>query len=235
MQENTHGVRADSARRQFLQTALTSALVGVVAQAGIELAAPERLGAQTNLSPDAALEQLLAGNQRFAANQLTSIEHDLAVLKDKTADKQEPFAAVLSCADSRVPVELIFDQTIGHIFVTRVAGNIVTPEMIASLEYGVAVLRVKALVVLGHSGCGAVKAAIKADTVPGQISALYAPLRQAVEQSGGNVDKAIGANAKIQAELLRTSSTVIRDAVKAGKLKVESGVYDLASGKVTLG
>jgi Carbonic anhydrase len=90
--------------------------------------------AQTNLTPDAALQELLAGNQRFAANQLTSIEHDLTILKAHTVDKQEPCAAVLSCADSRVPVELIFDQTIGQIFVTRLAGNIVTPEIIASLN-----------------------------------------------------------------------------------------------------
>jgi carbonic anhydrase len=196
--------------------------------------APEEANAQVNLSPDAALQELLAGNQRFAANQLASIAHDLSILKEHTVDKQEPFAAVLACADSRVPVELVFDQTIGHIFVTRVAGNIVTPEIIASLEYGVAALGVRTLVVLGHSSCGAVKAAMKADTVPGQISALYQHLRQAVEQSNGNLDRAIGANAKIQAELLRTSSTVIRDAAKAGKLKVEAGVYDLATGKVTL-
>jgi carbonic anhydrase len=224
----------DSSRRQFLQAFLSTAVVGVAAQTGIELAAPEYLCAQTNMSPDAALQALLAGNQRFAANQLTSIEHDLTMLKDKTVAKQEPFAGVLSCADSRVPVELVFDQTIGHVFVTRVAGNLVTPEIIASLEYGVAVLSIKALLVLGHSGCGAVKAAMKADTVPGQISALYKHLQQAVAQSGGDFDKAIKANTKIQADLLRTSSTVIRDAVKAGKLKVEAGVYDLATGKVTL-
>ena len=224
----------ESGRRHFLHSVLSSAVLGVAAEAGIDLAIPGKLSAQTNLSPDAALQELLAGNQRFAANQLTSIEHDLSILKERTVNKQEPFAAVLSCADSRVPVELIFDQTIGHIFVTRVAGNVVTPEIIASLEYGVAVLGVKALVVLGHSACGAVKAAMKADAVPGQISTLYPPLRQAVEQSGGNFEKAIEANAKIQAELLRTSSTVIRDALKSGKLKVESGVYDLATGKVTL-
>jgi carbonic anhydrase len=223
-----------SRRRQFLQTILSSAVVGFAAQAGIELASPEKLSAQTNLSPDAALHELLAGNQRFAANQLKSVEHDLTVLKEHTVEKQEPFAAVLACADSRVPVELVFDQTIGHIFVTRVAGNIVTPEIIGSLEYGVAVLGVKTLVVLGHSNCGAVKAAMKADTVPGQISTLYPHLRQAVEQSDGNLSKAIEANAKIQAELLRTSSTVIRDAVKVGKLKVEAGDYDLATGRVTL-
>jgi len=227
-------IQSGSGRRRFFQTALAGAVAGLAARAGFDLAVPEKVVAQSNLSPDAALQELLTGNQRFAANQLTSIEHDLTILKEKTADKQEPFAAVLSCADSRVPVELVFDQTIGHIFVARVAGNLVTPEIIGSLEYGVGVLGVKALVVLGHSGCGAVKAAMKADSVPGQISSLYPHLRQAVEQSGGSFDKAIDANAKIQAELLRTSSTVIRDAVKAGKLKVEAGVYDLATGKVTL-
>jgi carbonic anhydrase len=228
------GVHTDSCRRQFLQAVLSSAVVGVAIQTGIELVTPEKLSAQTGLDPDAALQQLLAGNQRFAANQLTSIEHDLTILKEHTVGKQEPFAAVLACADSRVPVELVFDQTIGHIFVTRVAGNIVTPEIIASLEYSVAVLGVKTLLVLGHSNCGAVKAAMKADTVPGQISSLYPHLRQAVEQSGGSFDKAIEGNTKIQAELLRTSSTVIRDAVKAAKLNVEAGVYDLATGRVTL-
>jgi carbonic anhydrase len=223
-----------SGRRQFLQAACSGAVVGIAAQAGVDFASPAMVTAQTDLSPDAALQELLAGNQRFAANQLTSFEHDLTILKERTAGKQEPFAAVLSCADSRVPVELIFDQTIGHIFVTRVAGNFVTPEIIGSLEYGVAVLGVKALLVLGHSGCGAVKAALKADTVPGQISTLYPPLRQAVEQSDGNFEKAIETNAKIQAELLRTSSTVIRDAVRAGKVEVAAGVYDLATGKVGL-
>jgi carbonic anhydrase len=232
--ENKASVQTASGRRNFLRTILSSAVVGVAAQSAVEFAAPTKLSAQTTLSPDAVLQELLAGNQRFTTNQLTSFEHDLTILKDKTVSKQEPFAAVLSCADSRVPVELIFDQTIGHIFVTRVAGNIVTPEIIASLEYGVAVLGVKVLVVLGHGGCGAVKAAMKADTVPGQISSLYPLLRQAVEQSGGDFEKAIVANTKVQADLLRTSSTVIRDAYKGGSLKVESGVYDLATGKVTL-
>ena len=226
---------ADADRRQFLRAVVSSTAVGVAAQVGMNLVSPARLSAQSNLSPDAALQEMLAGNQRFAANQLTSVEHDLVVLKERTADKQEPFAAVLSCADSRVPVELVFDQTIGHIFVTRVAGNVVTTEIIASLEYGVAVLGVKVLLVLGHSNCGAVKAAMKADTVPGQISALYPHLRRAVEQSRGELDQAIKANAKIQAELLRTSSTIIRDAYKSGKVKVEAGVYDLASGRVALG
>jgi carbonic anhydrase len=109
-----------------------------------------------------------------------------------------------------------------------------TPEVIAGLEYGVAVLGIKALLVLGHSGCGAVKAAMKADAAPGQISVLYQHLQPGVARSGGNIDKAIEANARIQAELLRTSSPVIRDAIKAGELKVEAAVYDLATGKVTV-
>lgn len=221
-------------RRRFLHSSVSAVVMGMAAQVGIELVAPAMLGAQTKLAPEAALHELLAGNERFAANQMTSVEHDLQVLKEHTADKQEPFAAVLACADSRVPVELIFDQTIGHIFVTRVAGNMVTPEIIASLEYGVAVLGVKVLLVLGHTSCGALKAAMKTDTVPGQISVLYKHLRPAVEKSGGSVDKAIQLNAEHQAALLRTSSTVIRDALKGGNLKVESGVYDLASGKVSL-
>ena len=224
----------DFGRRQFLRSAISSAALGVAAQAGIETTATQRLSAQTNLSPDAALQAMLAGNQRFALNRLTSIEHDLTILKEHTVEKQEPFAGVLSCADSRVPVELVFDQTIGHIFVTRVAGNIVTPEIVASLEYGVAVLGIKVLLVLGHSSCGAVKAAMKAESVPGQISSLYLQLHRAVEESAGNVDKAIEANTKIQAQLLRASSPVIREAVKGGTLKVESGVYDLATGKVSL-
>ena len=221
------------ARRQFLRNVLSGAVAGA-AVAGIEAALPRTLLAQAPLTPDAALRALMTGNERFENNQLTSVEHDLRILKENTVEKQEPFAAVLACADSRVPIELVFDQTIGHIFVTRVAGNIVTPEIIASLEYAVAVLGVKVLLVLGHTGCGAVKAAMKADVVPGQISALYQHIQSSVELSGGDFGKAIANNAKFQANLLRTSSTVVRDALKAAKVRVESGVYDLATGKVTL-
>jgi carbonic anhydrase len=218
----------------MLRTAVMGAGVGLAGAILVDFASPPVLDAQTSLSPADALQELIAGNQRCVANQLTSIQQDLEVLRSHTADKQEPFAAVLACADSRVPVELIFDQTIGRLFVARVAGNLVTPEIIASLEYAVAVLGVKAILVLGHSNCGAVKAAIKAEPVPGQISALYAPLHLAVEHSHGDLARAIEINAGVQAELLRTSSTVIRDGVKAGKVSVTSGVYDLATGKASL-
>jgi carbonic anhydrase len=190
--------------------------------------------AQTSLGPDQALKRLMDGNGRFAAGKLTSFQEDLRVLKEKTAEKQEPFAAVLSCADSRVPVEIAFDQTIGHVFVTRVAGNIVTPEIIGSLEYGVAVLGTRILVVLGHGSCGAVSASISAKEVPGQISALYRHIRPAVDQAGSDLDAAIRANARIQARLLQDSSPVIAGAVKQGRLKVVAAYYALATGVVTL-
>jgi carbonic anhydrase len=221
-------------RREFLRNALSTVAAGAIVPTAVEMASPRILNVQTNLTAESALQELIAGNQRFSGNQLTSVQHDLDMLKDHTVEKQEPFAAILACADSRVPVELIFDQTIGHIFVARIAGNIVTPEIMASLEYGVAVLGIKVLLVLGHTNCGAVKAAMKADKVPGQISALYQHIQPAVAQSGGEVGKAIKLNASYQADLLRASSTVIKGAVEQGGLKVQAAVYDLATGKVAL-
>jgi carbonic anhydrase len=209
-------------------------LLGSIAAGAGLLAAPLHARAQTTLSPDAALEQLMAGNARFVAKQMTSFAEDLAILKQNTVAKQEPFAAVLSCVDSRVPVELLFDQTIGHVFVARVAGNICTPEIIASLEYGAAVLGTSAIVVLGHGGCGAVTATIEAKAAPGQISALYAPIRPAVEQAGPDPEAVIKANANIQAALLRTASPVIGDLIAQGRIKVVAAYYDLSSGQVSL-
>jgi carbonic anhydrase len=129
---------------------------------------------------------------------------------------------------------MVFDQSIGHIFVTRVAGNVVTPEIIASLEYGAAVLGTKVILVMGHGSCGAVKATIQAKEVPGQISALYPHIQPAVDQAGPNLEAATKANAKIQAALLREASTVISSLAKEGKLKVVAGYYDIASGAASL-
>jgi carbonic anhydrase len=207
--------------------------VGLIA-ANVDLAFPTTARAQSKLTPDAALAELVAGNKRFTANTMTAYEHDLTILKQHTEEKQEPFAAVLSCADSRVPIELIFDQTIGHIFVTRVAGNVATSEIIASLEYGAAVLGTKVILVIGHANCGAVKATIQAKAVPGQISALYPHIQPAVDQAGSDLEAATKANAKIQAALLRQASTVIAAQIKEGKLKVLPAYYDVGSGVVTL-
>lgn len=228
------GFRHQPARRRFLRLAAGGALMSWIARAGSELSFPQPVFAQSTLSPDAALAELMAGNKRFTTGSMTSHEHDLAILKQNTIDKQQPFAAVLSCADSRVPVELIFDQSIGHIFVTRVAGNVITPEIIASLEYGAAVLGTKVILVMGHAGCGAVKATIQGKEVPGQISALYPHIQPAVDQAGGNLEMAIKANVKIQAALLGESSTVIKGLAKEGKLKVVAAYYDIVTGGVTL-
>lgn len=185
-------------------------------------------------TPQEALKALMDGNARFVENRMTSLDEDLEIIRQDTEEKQEPFAAVLSCADSRVPPEFVFDQTIGRLFVTRVAGNIATPEIIASLEYGAAVLGVKVIMALGHGSCGAVSAAAAGKAAPGQISALYAPLRPAVMQGGPTVDGAIRANAKIQALLLADASPVLAGLVQQGKLLVVAAYYDIAKGRVTL-
>jgi carbonic anhydrase len=221
-------------RRRFLGGAPAAVAFAAAAVGGMELAGSRPVAAQTKMTPDEALNELMDGNARFASGHGTSCEHDLALLKEHNAEKQEPFAAVLSCADSRVPVELVFDQSIGHLFVTRVAGNIVTPEIIGSLEYGAAVLGTVALLVLGHAHCGAVKAAIAGKEVPGQISSLYAHIRPAVDQAGPDLEETVRVNAKIQASLLRKASPVLAGLIKEKRLKIGAGYYDLQSGKVTL-
>ncbi len=222
-----------TSRRRFLGMGMTAAVGGLLTS-GLELAVPSPVLAQSALSPAAALDELMAGNKRFVAGQLMGCGNNLAERRRSTAEKQEPFAAVLSCADSRVPDEIVFDKCIGDIFVTRVAGNMITPEIIGSLEYGAIVLGTKVILVMGHSNCGAVKATIHGESVPGQISSLFPHIQPAVDQAGTNLEAATKANAKIQATLLSQSSTVISGMVKENKLKVVAGYYDLASGVVTL-
>jgi carbonic anhydrase len=185
-------------------------------------------------TPEAALAALMAGNKRYVDARLRACSENLKTVLSETENHQAPFAAVLSCSDSRVPVELVFDQGVGRMFVGRVAGNIATPEIIASLEYGVAVLGTKAILVLGHGNCGAVSATMARTAAPGQISSLYAFIRPATEQAGGDLDKAIRINAKLQANLLAQSSPVLADAIAAKKLAVTPAYYDVGSGRVTL-
>jgi carbonic anhydrase len=219
-------------RRQLLRMGLT--LTAGLLTSGLELAFPSYSHAQSTLTPDEALAELMKGNKRFTSGRLTAQEQDLAILKQHTEQKQQPFAAVLSCADSRVPVELVFDQSIGHVFVTRVAGNVITPEIVASLEYGAVVLGTKVILVMGHSNCGAVKATIQGKEVPGQISALFPHIQPAVDQAGPDLELATKANAKIQSTLLRESSPVISELVKSGGVKVRAGYYDVGSGSLSL-
>jgi carbonic anhydrase len=227
----SHG-DSELSRRNLLQMGLTATGAALLA-GGLELGASSSAQAQSTLTPDAALNSLIEGNKRYVAGKLTG-QRDLAGQRQRTENKQEPFAAVLACADSRVPVELVFDQGIGQIFTTRVAGNVITPEIIGSLEYGAAVLGTKVILVLGHSNCGAVKATIHAEEVPGQISSLFPHIQPAVDEAGHDLVAATKANAKIQAKLLRQASTVIAGLVKSGGVKVTSGYYDVGSGTVAL-
>jgi carbonic anhydrase len=204
---------------------------GLIGAAGLR---PCAASAQTTISPDAALDRLMAGNSRYAAGAMTFSKADLAPQRARTVEKQEPFAAILACADSRVPVEIVFDQGIGQLFVTRIAGNVATSEIIASLEYGAAVLGTRVILVLAHQGCGAVKAAVSGEAAPGQISALYARLQPAVAQGHHDYEATAKLNAKIQADLLATSSPVLVDLVKAGRLKIAAGYYSLDTGAVKL-
>lgn len=225
--------QSNLSRRRMMQLGLAGAAAGLT-MGGFELAVPSLAEAQDTSTPDAALAELIAGNKRFSNVNLPSLQHDVEILKAHTVEKQEPFAAVLSCADSRVPVELVFDQSIGHLFVTRIAGNFVTPEIIGSLEYGAVVLGTKAILVMGHSNCGAVKATIQGKAVPGQISSLFPHIQPAIDQAGKDLEAATKANARNQAMLLSQASTVIAEMVKDGKIKVVAGYYDLASGVVTI-
>jgi carbonic anhydrase len=182
-------------------------------------------------TPDDALAALYAGNKRFSTGQLIAAHRDMDRVK-AIAPKQTPFAAFLGCADSRVPIEMVFDQGFGDLFVTRIAGNVATSENIGSLEFGTLLLGAKVLFVLGHTSCGAVAATLQGAEVPGQISGLFQHIRPAVRVAKGNLDFAVEENVRNQAQVLAESSPVIARLVKDGKLKVAGGVYDLASGVV---
>src|SRR5262245_3171748 len=200
--------------------------------------------AAANRDPDEILRALLEGNQRFAAGQASAPRRrpeDFAPL----AQGQAPTACVIGCADSRVPVEIAFDQGVGDVFVVRVAGNAVINAGVVvkgSIEYALAGLRAPLVVVLGRSACGAIKAALQhieaKDSLPGSIDGLVNLLKPIVARVKGKpgdlLDNAIRANVQAGVERLRTLEPILGPAVKRGKLKVVGGVYDLSSGRVTM-
>ncbi|MFY7920830.1 MAG: carbonic anhydrase [Gemmatimonas sp.] len=222
-------------RRQLLQR---TAAIGAGALFGTALSTllPSEAAAMP-LSPDvyrdpaAALAALYDGNSRFVKGEVMAPNRNMARLKEVAAG-QKPFAAFLGCADSRVPVEIVFDQGFGDVFVTRIAGNVADPAIIGSLEFGTEVLGAQVLYVLGHTKCGAVSATMAGNDVPGQISTLYQHLRRAAKESHGDLNKAITRNVELQAEILKEASPVIAKRVKAGTLVIAGGVYDLETGRV---
>ena len=201
-----------------------------------QLIAADPHALKSNLTPEQALKKLIEGNQRFVENKKINPDQDSIRVKE-IAQGQAPFAAILGCADSRVPSEIIFDQGLGDIFNVRIAGNIAMIEDVASEEYAIGVLGAPLLMVLGHERCGAVAAAIKGGNLPGVIESLVYAIQPAVTSTeglpGDRLTNAIKANVKLQVGRLLTS-TVISDAVKEGKLKVVGAYYDLDTGKVTL-
>lgn len=202
---------------------------------GSNLAVPEPAAAQNDMSPEQALQTLMEGNRRFTANKPQNINRSLERLK-AVAKSQKPFAAILGCADSRVPAEILFDRGFGDLFVCRVAGNIATAEEIGSLEFGTLVLGAKVLLVLGHERCGAVDATIKGAQVPGQIGSLLEAIKPSLSKAsktGDQLENAIKANILVQAEKLK-ASPVMSQLIKEGKLKIVSGYYDLDTGEVSL-
>jgi carbonic anhydrase len=180
---NSNNRQFNLSRRNSLKFVAGAIGTGIVAaRAGAELAAPEPAIAENNVLPAVALQMLIAGNLRFVSRLRQDPNQDLARVTE-VAETQRPFAAILGCADSRFPAEIIFDRGIGDLFVCRVAGNVATPEEKGSLEFGTLVLGAKVLMVVGHENCGAVKAAIAGLPVPGQIGSLIDAIRPAVEST----------------------------------------------------
>lgn len=187
------------------------------------------------VSPDAALKRLLDGNKRFMQFH-PQYPHQSQARLQEVAYSQYPFATLLSCADSRVPAEIIFDQGIGDLFDVRLAGNVVIPEALGSLEYAAAVLGTRLIMVLGHERCGAVTAAIKGELLPGQIGTFVKAIKPVLTQIKGSVDSiedAVVANVLYQVDKLRHSE-LLHQLVESGKLKIVGGRYDLDTGKVSI-
>ena len=191
--------------------------------------------------PDAALKLLVEGNARYASNQPR--ERDFSAERANRAKGQAPFAAILGCADSRVAPELAFDQNPGDLFVVRVAGNFVTTDGLGSLEYGAAVLGTKLILVLGHTSCGAIDATVtalqKGNKLPGHIADLVRAMKPGVEpalkQPGDDLQlRAVIANVKHNVERLKNSKPILAGIIAKKQLGVAGGVYDIATGKVTL-
>ncbi len=221
----------------LIRTAIALFTISVVTFASVAEAGDARPS-----TPDDALAAVMDGNKRYVKGKTKATNPPSA--RPDLAAGQAPIAAFIRCADSRVAPEVIFDQPLGDVFVTGVAGNIVTPEVIASLEFGVAVLGSKIIVVMGHSSCGAVHAAIQhrnsSDELPGSlpqlIDQIIVPCTLDVdpEKVAEHSAEAISCNANKGIGQLTARSPVLAEAVKNGTLKIIAGVHDLESGEFTI-
>lgn len=193
------------------------------------------------ITPDKALQMLLEGNRRFRHHD--HITRDFMDEVERTAPKQYPFAIILGCIDSRVPVEILFDQGVGDLFVTRVAGNFENNDILASMEYACAVTGSKLIMVLGHESCGAIKAACD-DVQMGHITELVARLKPAIEHTNIRgyvtsknrycVNNVAKTNVQLTLRRIRKKSPLLLDLESQGKIKIVGAFYKVSTGEVTV-
>ena len=229
-------------RRRFFGLAGAAAAGMALAASGSALAkqakAPPKPG--NVVSSDQALELLQKGNARYVDG--VSRRHDFRHEREALVGGQNPYASILSCANSRIAPEYAFDTARGDLFVCRVAGNFANPDTIASLEYSVAILGAPLILVLGHESCGAIDATIKSlkdnSTLPGHLPSLVAALAPAVKASEGRpgnaADNAIRQNVIDNVAALKSATPILNAAIGEGKLKVVGGVYKLADGRIEM-
>jgi carbonic anhydrase len=231
-------------RRSFLLSTGAALIASTLAERAAFAALADGPAPAQRINADQAIKLLAEGNKRFVAGQITHPGRAPADFQP-LAQGQYPIAAIVSCADSRVAPEILFDQGIGDLFIIRIAGNYISGAGAAvkgSVEYAVAELNVPLIAVLGHTQCGAVKAAIQHlhdhDTLPGAINDLVNSIRPAVVETEGKpgdpLENAIEANVRRGVATLKTLAPVVGPAVKSGKIKVIGGVYDLATGAVKM-
>lgn len=222
--------------RRIVLGALPAAALLAAACGSTETAKQAPAAAPHPTTPDEAIGVLMDGNARFAARlpEIRNTAEIDTVWAGGVEHKQEPFAMILGCADSRLAPEVIFDQFVGDVFVVREAGNIaVSPTNLGSLEYGQAVLHAKALVVLGHSDCGAVNAAFKASTPGGNIQSIVDAIKPGIA-GASSLDDAIVRNVEAVLAHLRAHSPVLAEAEKGGTFKMVGAAYDIKSARVRL-
>ena len=197
--------------------------------------------AQSDVTPDEALQRLIDGNKRFLKGFDSPDSFQYQDLRIR--HQQHPYACILGCSDSRVSPEHTFDESHGNLFVARVAGNFITPEILASLDYGTSVLGASIILVLGHSGCGAVHATIDAVSTQakfeGQIGQLIQSIEPAVTVTRHAdpetwMNNAVHQNVCRNVQLLRQSEPIIGGLIRAGRLKVAGGIYNLHTGEVQI-
>lgn len=216
---------------------LLSLLLAVIVAGGNALASESAHKA----TPEQALKNLMDGNQRYVQQQMTGVKLCALGERQKLTGSQAPYAIILSCSDSRVPPELIFDEGLGEIFVVRVAGNVVDPVVLGSIEYAAEHLGSSLIMVLGHERCGAVKATVELHGEGhGNIGAIVNAVAPALKTAPRNEDKSqyvegvVNENIKLVKANLTAKSPVLAELAKSGKLKIVTGKYDLDDGAVTL-